>query len=67
MRPMTNYENKSHKKKCEVVDNNYNVNKNNIEFLFFTPKKKLLSPAYSTTTTQVVVKNLHPKKKNRKK
>ncbi len=43
MRPMTNYENKSHYKKCEVVDNNYNVNKSNIDFFFSLPKRKLLS------------------------
>ncbi len=60
---MSNYENKSYtKKNCEVVDNNYNVNKSNIEFIFLFPKK-LLSPAYSTTTMQVGVKNLQKKQK----
>jgi hypothetical protein len=52
-------------KKCEVVDNNYNVNKSNIELFFKFPKKNLRSPPYSTTTTQVVVKNLHQKKKKK--
>ncbi len=53
-------------KKCEVVDNNYDVNKSNIDLKKKFPKKKLLSPAYSTTTTQAVTKNLHQKKKRKR-